>query len=49
MVAGVLALIGLTSHELRVERVVHSLEVRSDERQPGLGTEAAVPTVRAGR
>lgn len=34
IVAGVLALVGLTAHELRVERVVHSLEVRSDERQP---------------
>jgi hypothetical protein len=32
--AGVLALVGLTIHELRVERVVHSLELRSDERQP---------------
>lgn len=32
--AGVLALVGLTVHELRAERVVHSLEVRSDERQP---------------
>jgi hypothetical protein len=31
---GVLALAGLTAHELRAERVVHSLEVRSDERQP---------------
>jgi hypothetical protein len=32
--AGVLALAGLTAHELRAERVVHSLEVRSGERQP---------------
>jgi hypothetical protein len=31
---GALALAGLTAHELRAERVVHSLEVRSDERQP---------------
>jgi len=34
IVAGVLALVGLTAHELRAERVVHSLEVGSDERQP---------------
>jgi hypothetical protein len=32
--AGVLALAGLTAHELRAEHVVHSLEVRSGERQP---------------
>ena len=32
--AGVLALVGLTAHELRTERVVHSLEVRSGEREP---------------
>ena len=32
--AGILAVIGLTAHELRTERVVHSLELRSRERQP---------------
>jgi hypothetical protein len=32
--AGVLALAGLTAHELGAERVVHSLEVHSDEKQP---------------
>jgi hypothetical protein len=31
---GALALVGLTVHELRVERVVHSLEVRSSETEP---------------
>jgi hypothetical protein len=34
MAVGVLTLGGLTAHELRVERVVHSLEVRSGEAQP---------------
>ena len=32
--AGILAVIGLTVHELRTERVVHSLELHSRERQP---------------
>lgn len=32
---GAIALIGLTAHELTGERVVHSLEVRAGERQPG--------------
>lgn len=32
--AAVLALIGLTAHELSVERVVHKLDVRSREREP---------------
>jgi hypothetical protein len=34
ILAGALALAGLTAHELRVERVVHSLEVRSGEAKP---------------
>jgi hypothetical protein len=32
--AGILAVMGLTAHELRTEGVVHALEVRSRERQP---------------
>lgn len=38
---GAIALIGLTAHELTGERVVHSLELRAAERQPGHGPVAA--------